>query len=78
MESIRHRDEEPSFISFRAGASYLNLIAQPAEQRWPPPDRAPQKAGAPRDVFAYTGAFMGKPVERNFCSSCTDHHWTTA
>src|SRR3977135_3027205 len=29
-----HGDEESSFISFRAGASYLNLIAQPAERRW--------------------------------------------
>ena len=26
--------EEASFTSFRAGAGYLNLIAQPAEQRW--------------------------------------------
>ena len=26
--------EESSFTSFRAGASYLNLIAQPAERRW--------------------------------------------
>ena len=33
---------------------------------------------APRDAFAYTGAFMGNPAEQNFCSSCTDHHWTTA
>jgi catechol 2,3-dioxygenase-like lactoylglutathione lyase family enzyme len=26
--------EESSFTSLRAGASYLNLIAQPAERRW--------------------------------------------
>ncbi|HUC10932.1 MAG TPA: VOC family protein [Stellaceae bacterium] len=26
--------EEASFTSFRAGPGYLNLIAQPAEQRW--------------------------------------------
>ena len=26
--------EESSFTSFRAGTSYLNLIAQPAERRW--------------------------------------------
>jgi catechol 2,3-dioxygenase-like lactoylglutathione lyase family enzyme len=29
-----HGGEESSFTSFRAGASYLNLIAQPAERRW--------------------------------------------
>ena len=28
-----HGDEESSFASFRAGASYLNLIAQPTERR---------------------------------------------
>jgi uncharacterized glyoxalase superfamily protein PhnB len=26
--------EAASFTSFRAGAGYLNLISQPAEQRW--------------------------------------------
>jgi catechol 2,3-dioxygenase-like lactoylglutathione lyase family enzyme len=26
--------EEAAFTSFRAGAGYLNLIAQPAERRW--------------------------------------------
>jgi catechol 2,3-dioxygenase-like lactoylglutathione lyase family enzyme len=31
---VLHGDDESSFISFRAGASYLNLIAQPAERRW--------------------------------------------
>ena len=31
---ILHGGEESSFTSFRAGASYLNLIAQPAERRW--------------------------------------------
>src|SRR6266436_800641 len=31
---VLHGEEESSFISFRAGASYLNLIAQPAERRW--------------------------------------------
>src|SRR5438477_10922113 len=31
---VLHGDEESSFISFRAGTSYLNLIAQPAERRW--------------------------------------------
>jgi len=31
---VLHGGEESSFTSFRAGASYLNLIAQPAEQRW--------------------------------------------
>ena len=29
-----HSDEESSFASFRAGTSYLNVIAQPAERRW--------------------------------------------
>ena len=29
-----HGDEESSFASFRAGTSYLNLIAQPAQRRW--------------------------------------------
>ncbi len=29
-----HGGEEASFTSFRAGASYLNLIAQPVERRW--------------------------------------------
>src|SRR5258708_13712896 len=29
-----HGGEDSSFASFRAGASYLNLIAQPAERRW--------------------------------------------
>jgi catechol 2,3-dioxygenase-like lactoylglutathione lyase family enzyme len=29
-----HGDEESSFTSFRAGASYLNLIVQPTERRW--------------------------------------------
>jgi hypothetical protein len=31
---ILHGGEESSFTSFRAGTSYLNLIAQPAERRW--------------------------------------------
>ncbi|MBX9819790.1 VOC family protein [Afipia birgiae] len=31
---VQHGGEESSFTSFRAGASYLNLIAQPAERRW--------------------------------------------
>ena len=31
---ILHGGEEAPFTSFRAGASYLNLIAQPAERRW--------------------------------------------
>ena len=31
---VLHGDDEPSFISFRAGARYLNLIAQPAERCW--------------------------------------------
>ena len=29
---ILHGDEASSFTSLRAGASYLNLVAQPAEQ----------------------------------------------
>jgi catechol 2,3-dioxygenase-like lactoylglutathione lyase family enzyme len=29
-----HGGEDPSFTSFRAGASYLNLITQPTERRW--------------------------------------------
>ena len=31
---ILHGGEESSFTSFRAGPSYLNLIAQPAGGRW--------------------------------------------
>ena len=31
---VLHGSEESSFTSFRAGAGYLNLIAQPAERRW--------------------------------------------
>ncbi|MEH2563327.1 VOC family protein [Bradyrhizobium sp. AZCC 2289] len=31
---ILHGGEQSSFTSLRAGASYLNLIAQPAERRW--------------------------------------------
>jgi len=31
---VLHGGEESSFTSFRAGASYLNLIAQPAGRRW--------------------------------------------
>jgi len=31
---VLHGGEASSFTSFRAGASYLNLIAQPAERRW--------------------------------------------
>src|SRR5512141_278214 len=31
---VLHSGEESSFTSFRAGTSYLNLIAQPAERRW--------------------------------------------
>jgi catechol 2,3-dioxygenase-like lactoylglutathione lyase family enzyme len=31
---ILHGGEESSFTSFRAGASYLNLIAQPDGRRW--------------------------------------------
>jgi catechol 2,3-dioxygenase-like lactoylglutathione lyase family enzyme len=31
---VLHGGEESSFTSFRAGTSYLNLIAQPTERRW--------------------------------------------
>jgi catechol 2,3-dioxygenase-like lactoylglutathione lyase family enzyme len=31
---ILHGDEQSSFTSFRAGMSYLNLVAQPTERRW--------------------------------------------
>src|ERR1700737_187188 len=31
---VLHGGEESSFTSLRAGASYLNLIAQPAERGW--------------------------------------------
>src|SRR6202048_1567342 len=31
---VLHGGEESSFTSFRAGASYLNLIVQPAGRRW--------------------------------------------
>jgi catechol 2,3-dioxygenase-like lactoylglutathione lyase family enzyme len=31
---VLHGGEEASFTSFRAGSSYLNLVAQPAERRW--------------------------------------------
>jgi hypothetical protein len=31
---VLHGSEDSSFASFRAGTSYLNLIAQPAERRW--------------------------------------------
>src|SRR5687768_6331862 len=31
---ILHGGEADSFTSFRAGASYLNLIFQPAERQW--------------------------------------------
>jgi uncharacterized glyoxalase superfamily protein PhnB len=31
---VLYGDEESSFTSFRAGTSYLNLIAQPAERCW--------------------------------------------
>ena len=31
---VLHGGEQSSFTSFRAGTSYLNLIAQPAERRW--------------------------------------------
>ncbi len=31
---ISYGGETASFTSFRAGAGYLNLIAQPAEKRW--------------------------------------------
>jgi hypothetical protein len=29
-----HGGEQSSFTSFRAGMSYLNLVAQPTERRW--------------------------------------------
>jgi catechol 2,3-dioxygenase-like lactoylglutathione lyase family enzyme len=31
---VLHGGEASSFTSFRAGAGYLNLIAQPSERRW--------------------------------------------
>jgi catechol 2,3-dioxygenase-like lactoylglutathione lyase family enzyme len=31
---VLYGGEDSSFTSFRAGTSYLNLIAQPAERRW--------------------------------------------
>ena len=31
---VLHGGEASSFTSFRAGTSYLNLVAQPAERRW--------------------------------------------
>ncbi len=31
---VLHGGEDSSFTSFRAGTSYLNLIAQPNERRW--------------------------------------------
>ena len=31
---VVHGDDNAAFTSFRAGASYLNLIAQPAERHW--------------------------------------------
>jgi catechol 2,3-dioxygenase-like lactoylglutathione lyase family enzyme len=31
---VLHGDEQSSFTGFQAGASYLNLIAQPSERRW--------------------------------------------
>ena len=31
---VLHGGGQPSFTSFRAGTSYLKLIAQPAERRW--------------------------------------------
>ena len=31
---VLHGGEESSFTSLRAGVSYLNLIAHPAEERW--------------------------------------------
>ena len=31
---VLHGGEESSFTSFRAGANYLNLIAQPGDRRW--------------------------------------------
>ena len=31
---VVHGGEADAFMSFRAGRSYLNLVAQPAERRW--------------------------------------------
>jgi hypothetical protein len=31
---VLHGGEQSSFTSFRAGASFLNLIAQPADRCW--------------------------------------------
>ena len=31
---VLHGGEAASFTGFRAGAGYLNLVAQPAERRW--------------------------------------------
>src|SRR3954453_15281668 len=31
---VLHGGDESSFTSFRAGTSYLNLIAQPADRQW--------------------------------------------
>jgi|ERR1700730_3994424 len=31
---VLHGEEQSSFTSFRAGMSYLNLVAQPTERRW--------------------------------------------
>ena len=31
---VVHGGERDAFTSFRAGRSYLNLVAQPAERRW--------------------------------------------
>ena len=31
---VVHGGEDASFTSFRAGATYLNLIAQPPARRW--------------------------------------------
>jgi catechol 2,3-dioxygenase-like lactoylglutathione lyase family enzyme len=31
---VLHGNEQSSFTTFRAGINYLNLIAQPTEQRW--------------------------------------------
>jgi catechol 2,3-dioxygenase-like lactoylglutathione lyase family enzyme len=31
---VLYGDEQSSFTSFRAGTSYLNLVAQPIERRW--------------------------------------------
>ena len=33
---VLHGGEEAPFTSFRAGAGYLNLIAQPADRHWGP------------------------------------------